>query len=349
MPLKLVPPRADRSPNWRIRGTYLGVAVDRTAGTPKRVIAVKALKQIEERIEAGEYERKPGRAPATFAEAALAYIQAGRRRRYVLRLAQHFRDTPIAEIGQAEIDAAALVICPGTSPATRNCTVYTPTLAILHMAGAYPKVRRPLGAKGKVRTDYLNPADAWAVIKAADELDAEFGTLLRFLLYTGCRLGEALALTWDRIDLDRGTAYVSMTKNGDPRTLVLRQDLQDRLRPRSAPSGRLFRWHSGGWLREMMLHSRMVASGLQVPERFERGRKRHVPWHRLHWVTFHTFRHTWATWIRQYGGADLQGLVATGNWRDPRSAARYAHVVARDEWERVEKLPALGAKNVESA
>jgi integrase len=140
-----------------------------------------------------------------------------------------------------------------------------------------------------------------------------------------------------------------MTKNGDPRTLVLRQDLQDRLRPQSAPSGRLFRWHSGGWLREMMLHSRMVASGLQVPERFERGRKRHIPWHRLHWVTFHTFRHTWATWIRQYGGADLQGLVATGNWRDPRSAARYAHVVARDEWERVEKLPALGAKNVESA
>jgi integrase len=241
MPLKLVPPRADRSPNWRIRGTYLGVAVDRTAGTPKRAIAVKALKQIEERIEAGEYERKPGCAPTTFAEAALAYIQAGRRRRYVLRLAHHFRDTPIAQIGQAEIDAAALVICPGTSAATRNCTVYTPTLAILHMAGAYPKVRRPLGAKGKVRTDYLNPADAWAVIKAADKLDAEFGTLLRgFLLYTGCRLGEALALTWDRIDLDRGTAYVSMTKNGDPRTLVLRQDLQDRLRPRSAPSGRLF-------------------------------------------------------------------------------------------------------------
>ena len=156
-----------------------------------------------------------------------------------MRLAQHFRDIPIAEIGQAEIDAAALVICPGTSAATRNCTVYTPALAILHMAGTYPKVRRPLGAKGKVRTDYLNPADALAVIKAADELDAEFGTLLRFLLYTGCRLGEALALTWDRIDLDRGTAYVSMTKNGDPRTLVLRQDLQDRLRPRSAPSGTL--------------------------------------------------------------------------------------------------------------
>jgi hypothetical protein len=44
--------------------------------------------------------------------------------------------------------------------------------------------------------------------------------------------------------------------------------------------------------------------------------------------------------MRRYGGADLQSLVATGNWRDLRSAARYAHAVARDEWKRVDQLPA---------
>jgi hypothetical protein len=127
-----------------------------------------------------------------------------------MRLAQHFRDTPIAEIGQAEIDAAALVICPSTSPATRNCSVYTPTLAILHMAGAYPKVRRPLGAKGKVRTDYLNPADALAVIKAADQLDAEFGTLLRA---SCCILDAAWAKPW------RSLGTVSTSTGGRPMCL----------------------------------------------------------------------------------------------------------------------------------
>jgi hypothetical protein len=45
--------------------------------------------------------------------------------------------------------------------------------------------------------------------------------------------------------------------------------------------------------------------------------------------------------MRRCGGADLQGLVATNHWRDPRSAARYAHVVAHEEWGRVEKLPAM--------
>ena len=47
-------------------------------------------------------------------------------------------------------------------------------------------------------------------------------------------------------------------------------------------------------------------------------------------------------------GADVQGLVATGNWRDPRSAARYAHAVAREEWERVESLPSVGGESVEN-
>jgi hypothetical protein len=71
-----------------------------------------------------------------------------------------------------------------------------------------------------------------------------------------------------------------------------------------------------------------------------------IPPYRLSWVTFHTFCNTWATWMRRFGGADLQGLVATGRWRDPRSAARYAHVVAHEEWDRANRLPLVG-KSVE--
>jgi hypothetical protein len=36
--------------------------------------------------------------------------------------------------------------------------------------------------------------------------------------------------------------------------------------------------------------------------------------------------------MRRYGGVDALGLVGTGRWKDPRSAARYAHVVTREEW-----------------
>jgi hypothetical protein len=35
-----------------------------------------------------------------------------------------------------------------------------------------------------------------------------------------------------------------------------------------------------------------------------------------------------------------------GRWRDPRSAARYAHVVSHEEWARTDLLPMMG-KSVE--
>jgi integrase len=62
-------------------------------------------------------------------------------------------------------------------------------------------------------------------------------------------------------------------------------------------------------------------------------------------VNFHTFRHTWASWMRRYGRTDVQGLVATGNWIDTRSAGRYAHAAAREEWSKVELLPGIGEKH----
>jgi hypothetical protein len=47
--------------------------------------------------------------------------------------------------------------------------------------------------------------------------------------------------------------------------------------------------------------------------------------------------------MRMYGGADTKGLVATGNWRDPRSASRYEHVVSRaPNGTASRSLPALG-------
>ena len=46
---------------------------------------------------------------------------------------------------------------------------------------------------------------------------------------------------------------------------------------------------------------------------------------------FHIFRHTYATWMRREAGLDTKGLVATGAWRDRKSADRYEHVVVSEE------------------
>jgi integrase len=61
--------------------------------------------------------------------------------------------------------------------------------------------------------------------------------------------------------------------------------------------------------------------------------------HPLSFVTFHTFCHTWATWMRRYGGLDTKSLVATRRWRSEQSASRYQHVVVSEESERADLLP----------
>jgi len=51
MSLKVIPPRCGKSPNYTIRGSYLGVIVDRSAGTPKKSVADQQLKKLEAAIE----------------------------------------------------------------------------------------------------------------------------------------------------------------------------------------------------------------------------------------------------------------------------------------------------------
>ncbi len=245
--------------------------------------------------------------------AANAYMQAGGARRYVAPLIKHFREKPLSQIDQDEIDKAAITLYPHVVPATQNCYVYTPVSAILHHAlgDKCPVIRRPKGAKGKIKTDFLWPADAFAIIAEADSIDPEFGLYLRLLIYTGIRKSEGLNLLSADVQPAERAAWL-----------------------------RTFRFNDGGHFKHLLLRAKLAVCGLPCPVRRPTGWA--PPKYRLSFVGFHTFRHTWATRMRRYGGTDVQGLVGTGNWRDPKSAARYAHVVSRDEWARVDNLPGMG-------
>lgn len=276
--------------------------------------------------------------------AAVAYLkarpQSRPKARNIGRLIQRFGETPLTDFDQAMIDAAAIEMYPSVSPASRNAYVYMPVSAILRASGIEIRIKRPKGALGNVVTDYLIPEDATAIIDAAEKIDAEFALLLRFLLYTGCRVGEALALRPEDVQIAERKAWVRHSKNGRPRMLRLRDDLCASLSVHKPKlTNKFFRFHAGGRMGHLLTMSKLAALGLPCPRRRKVGWRQ--PPNRFEFVNFHTFRHTWATWMRQYAGADLQGLVATGNWSSVRMAQRYAHVVARDEWERVEGLPAF--------
>jgi integrase len=321
MPLKLVPPRKGKSPNFTIRGSYLGRPVDRSAGTSKRAVALQVLKQVERQIERGEFS-EPGE--ATFASAAAAYMKAGGERKFLLPLLEHFRDTPLTRIGQAEIDEAAFVLYPRSSAATRNRQVYTPASAVLRRAGVLLSLRRPKGSGGNKQVAWLWPEQAEALFEEAEKIDADFAALLIVLCYTGMRLSEALSLTWNDVRLADGFAYVPETKNDEPRAVFLPPVVVAALANISKTAQRqgVFRFSKSGHLYSL-LRAAAFKAGVDLPER----------------SAFHIFRHTYATWMRRYAGLDTKGLVATGAWKDRKSADRYEHVQVSEEARKAALLP----------
>ncbi len=325
MPLELYPPRPGKSPNYSIRGTYLGVGpIDRTTGTPDRKKANEALKALKAEIERGAFVPKGA---LTFAEAALAYLNVGGDDRFLRPLTEHFQRMPLASIGQDEIDEAALILYPDASPATRNRQVYTPMSAIMQRAKMNVRLRRPKGAQGEEKTEWMTPAQAEKLLAAAEAEDMEFRVFLALLCYTGLRLSEALAIECEQIDLDHSMIFIPKTKNGEARAVHIAQPLVVELA--NHPQGlsrkdRLFRFNKNGRLYTLMRRAKTKAG---LPN-----------------VTFHTCRHTWATWMRRFGKLDTKGLVGTGAWKDEKSASRYQHVVVTEEAQRADMLPVLKRK-----
>ena len=324
MPLKLFPPRPPKNASWTIRGTHFGVRVNRSSGARQKSLAEKFRRKIERDIESGALT---GKSAAGFGAAAAAYMKAGGDNRFLRPLILHFGDTPLDKIDQMAIDNAAAEIYPDASAATRNRQVYTPIVAVLNRAGFERRIKRPLGWKSPKGVSWLSPEQAFAVLAAADDIDAEFGLFLQVLLYTGMRLGEGIAIKLAQLDLKTAGIYLPKTKNSDARRVHLPPDLVVALanHPRGLERGkeRLFRFHISGRLR-IWLWAAIDRAGVSLPRR-QRG--------------FHLFRHTWATWMRRYGGLDTSGLLETGAWRDRSSAARYEHLDATEEAQKANLLP----------
>jgi hypothetical protein len=213
MPLKVI--KRHGSPFWYLRGSVRGVNVDESTKVADREQAESIRAKREWEIV--NRQLGGGRAVATFLEAAVSYMENGGEARFVQPLLNHFMTTPLSQIGQAEVEACARKIYPGLAPATINRKVFTPISAIMMHAAKRklcdkPALERPKQPRGRVR---------WITFEEAGKLIGccapHLAPLVTFMLFTGCRIGEALALDWRDVELSRSHAAFLDTKNGDRR------------------------------------------------------------------------------------------------------------------------------------
>ncbi|GAB6145008.1 tyrosine-type recombinase/integrase [Desulfocicer niacini] len=81
-------------------------------------------------------------------------------------------------------------------------------------------VKKQKEAGGKER--YLNKDELKRFLQALDEVEQSVSThSIRFLLFSGARMSEALGLLWTNVDIEGGTALLADTKGGKARTITL--------------------------------------------------------------------------------------------------------------------------------
>lgn len=132
--------------------------------------------------------------------------------------------------------------------------------------------------------------------------------LVRFALATGCRAREITGLEWNRVDLQRRTAWLNQTKNGTPRGVPLNADAVAVLQEQIGKHDRVCFTYFGkpiGWeLTNSAWRTAVTAAGLGD-------------------LRFHDLRHTWASWHRQ-AGTSCDELKELGGWKSRQMVDRYA-------------------------
>lgn len=211
MPLKLY----RRGPIWHYRGTVAGRRLRGSTGTESAEIAQQIVGEIDRRAWKGHIHGPE--AVLTFAQAAILYREAQKPTRFLDRIEDYWRDALVRNISVGAIKQSAIALYPGTSGATRNRQVIVPTQAIINHAADMDLCQKISVKRFPVETKEKVPA-TWEWVEAfMAAANPHMGALACFMLLTGARISEALALDWTDVNLGSRRALVRQTKVGAER------------------------------------------------------------------------------------------------------------------------------------
>lgn len=304
MPLKLY----RRGAVWHFRGTVNGRRLRGSTRTADKGRAQRIAAEAETRAWKGDLDG-PG-ATLRFSDCAIAYRDAGRSTRFLIKVEDHWKDTLVSEINSEAVKRAARKVYPAAGPATRNRQFIVPTQAVVNYAAEagwchHLKVKR-FKVEARIREPVTRQwAEAFAV-----HASPHLGALCLFMFATGARIGEAVRLSWADVDLSKATAKIAMTKTNKERVAHLPPRLLAALA--NIPSNRcldepVFKY----------AHRENVRKVWDAA--IERAKIRKL--------SPHCCRHGFAT-AMLHAGIDPKTVADAGGWKDVATLVRtYAHAM----------------------
>lgn len=300
--------------NIRVRGKYLGVEVNQSAGTRDRFEA----EQVKQALKRDIYEQVVvGKRPPYYFEQALEdYINDGGEARFLLPLLDHFTGVEMGKIVNKDLVDAARAIYPEGSPATINRQLYTPFIAIYSLAALNDKCppkkwKRPSLPEGRI--DWRTPEDMERVLGHMAPKSRDLAT---FFLGAFSRAGETFSMTHDNVmpGNKRAVFYSDQTKKDYMRSVDLPSRSAEALTAAMTDADRGdVLWRTDG--KGVPYKTTIV---------FNRHLKAACDEAGVEPITCHGLRHTGATW-RYAMTKDLQGVMVQGGWKSLTMLQVYVH------------------------
>lgn len=227
----------------------------------------------------------------------------------------------------------------GLSPATvKHCLVLVRMIINKAVAwgmweGENPVRKVKLPQPENERERFLTFDEAKALLKGLHEKSIVVHDMALISLHCGLRLGEITGLRGVDVDLKNGMINIANPKNKRPRKAVMTKAVKEMLKGRipEDPEGYIFsdRRHK----------DRIIGISHTFPKVVDELKLNQGIADRRQLVTFHTLRHTHASWLAQGGESLLVIREALGH-KDLQMVKRYAHLGADSRKQAAHRLEA---------
>jgi integrase len=168
------------------------------------------------------------------------------------------------------------------------------------------------------RQRFLNQEEAAQVLESLRRRNEQTARIATLSLYGGLRLGEVLGLRWSNVDFTNGIIFVQDSKNRESRPIFLTSPLKQVLAELTPgdPDEPLFQTKAGNPVQQLSKYFARTVKELKLNEGISDPRER---------VSFHTLRHSFASWAVMSGTPLFLVGKALGH-RTLTMTARYSHL-----------------------
>ena len=157
-------------------------------------------------------------------------------------------------------------------------------------------------------------------------------------LHTGMRADEVFSLLWGHIDFDNGLIHIADPKGGAARDANMTKRVREMLtaKDEGEPGELVFKAVHGGKIPEVSKTVLRTIKDLKFNDGIDDRRQK---------VSFHTFRHTFASWLAIQGTPILEIKELMGH-KSLAMTERYAHLIPDQKRNSVERMEAAFEESI---